>query len=83
MTNTQAILSWAILISLTIISVYLDQIISSTTLFSLTIFAIVFIKGQQITDIFMELKHAPTRWRIIMLGYVLIVPFIICAIYLI
>ncbi|GHE83920.1 cytochrome C oxidase subunit IV family protein [Thalassotalea profundi] len=83
MTNTQALISWAILVFLTVLSVYLGQIIHSTTLFSVFIFAIVFFKGQLITDIFMELKYAPSRWRIIMLGYVLIVPSIICAIYLI
>jgi hypothetical protein len=43
---------------------------------------IVAMKGQQIIDVFMELKHAPRFWRNIMLAYVIVIPLIITIIYL-
>ena len=55
----------------------------TSALLTVMVFFIVFIKGQQVTDIFMELKQAPTKWRILLLCYAFIVPGIICAIYLI
>ena len=80
--NMQAITSWLILIILTIVSVYLSELIYSPPLFLTLVFTIVFIKGQQITDVFMELNRAPKKWRIAFLCYVLMIPLIICLIYL-
>lgn len=83
MSKVQATISWLLLIILTVVSVYLSKVMETSTLFIVLIFAIVFVKGQQITDIFMELKHAPTKWRMLLLGYVLILPLIIGFIYII
>ncbi|MGB1198330.1 MAG: cytochrome C oxidase subunit IV family protein [Thalassotalea sp.] len=78
----QALLCWFSLIVLTLVSVFLGSVIDSVTLFTVLVFAIVFIKGQQIVDTFMELRNAPTKWRMVMLAYVFIMPSIIGGIYL-
>ncbi len=83
MSNTQAIISWFVLIALTFLSVYLSEIMDASAALLILVFCIVFFKGQQITDVFMELKNAPTKWRVLLLCYSLILPSIICAIYLI
>jgi len=41
----------------------------------------VMLKGQQITDVFMELSQAPKLWRGLLLSYVTVVPSILCLIY--
>ncbi len=81
-TLKQTIISWLLLISLTLASVYAGQVIENNVLFVVSILLIVFLKGQQITDIFMELREAPKMWRMLLLSYVLIIPTIICTIYL-
>lgn len=81
--SMRAVLSWGVLIALTFVSVYISKVMDVSTTFLVSIFAIVFIKGQQITDVFMELKHAPRKWRVLFLCYVLIVPGTICMIYVI
>jgi len=75
-------LSWLWLILLTLLSVGFNQITSNTYLWLLSVFIIVFLKGQQIVDIFMELKHAPVMWRMLLLGYVVILPGILFTIYI-
>ena len=75
--------SWLWLIALTLTSVYLSQVVHFTNIFVLSVLLIVMLKGLQITDIFMELLHAPTFWRWLLLGYVIIVPLIIAVIYII
>ncbi len=77
------IISWLILILLTLLSVYISDIFQQRKVFVFTVLAIVFIKGQQIVDVFMELKHAPRKWRLLLLSYVLLIPMIISLIYLI
>ena len=77
-----ATFSWLWLIVLTLISVYLGNFADNKVFFIATVLFIVFLKGQQIIDIFMELKHAPSLWRRILMGYVIIVPTVITAIYL-
>jgi len=81
-TSKHAVLSWLWLMVLTLISVYVGVILENQSLFIFTVLLIVFLKGQQITDIFMELKHAPGRWRWLLLSYVIIIPAVITAIYL-
>jgi heme/copper-type cytochrome/quinol oxidase subunit 4 len=86
--NTKKIIiSWIYLIILTLTSVLLgtDMLYneSSHTLFIFLVLFIVFLKGQQIIDIFMELKHAPKRWRALLMSYVIIIPIVICTIYLV
>lgn len=82
--NTKlAFISWLVLIVLTLISVYLTLFIDSRTLYVAVALIIVSIKGQQIIDIFMELKHAPKLWRMLLLSYVIVVPLVIGLIYLV
>lgn len=81
-TTKQTIISWLLLIIFTVISVYIGKVLESNLLFIGSVLFIVFLKGQQITDIFMELREAPRMWRLLLLGYVFIIPAVICAIYL-
>jgi len=77
-----SVLSWLLLITLTFISVYITELVDSRRLFISCALFIVFLKGQQIIDVFMELKHAPKRWRLLLLSYVVLMPVIITIIYL-
>ncbi|MBA6347599.1 MULTISPECIES: cytochrome C oxidase subunit IV family protein [unclassified Colwellia] len=81
-TLKQTIISWLLLIILTFSSVYIGQVIKSPEYLIAFVLLIVFLKGQQITDVFMELRTAPKMWRILLLGYVFIIPAVICVIYL-
>jgi cytochrome c oxidase subunit IV len=78
-------LSWLWLILLTLASVavgYYSQHSSvNSVLFIAMAMLIIALKGQQIIDVFMELKHAPRLWRNIMLAYVVVIPLIIVLIY--
>ena len=78
--------SWAWLLLLTLISVGIGNYAHSSTmssgLFIFSVMLIVALKGQQIVDIFMELKHAPKNWRKLLLSYIIIVPTVITLIYL-
>jgi len=80
--DKKAILSWLALILLTFTSVYLDLMIKHYEFFICSVLLIVFFKGQQIIDIFMELKEAPKKWRLLMLSYVILLPLIISLIYI-
>lgn len=86
-TNKKNTLSWLWLLALTVISVYvgafLELFSAQKNLYIAVVLFIVFLKGQQIIDIFMELKHAPKLWRRLLLGYVTLLPIIIGVIYLV
>jgi len=79
-------LSWLYLLALTVLSAYLGEFFNLFTdnkpVFILSALFIVFLKGQQIIDIFMELAQAPKLWRRLLLGYVILLPIIIAFIYL-
>ncbi|WP_440875832.1 cytochrome C oxidase subunit IV family protein [Thalassotalea sp. PLHSN55] len=84
MKNSGAIgisLSWLWLMVLTVASVLAGSLFDQQGLFLTVVFFIVFLKGQQITDIFMELNHAPRFWRLLLLAYVLVLPLILLFIY--
>jgi hypothetical protein len=81
-TVKQNIVSWFVLVLLTILSVFLSDFTSHYVLFIVLALLIVFIKGQQVTDVFMELKSAPTMWRLLLLSYVFLIPCIISLIYI-
>ena len=81
-TTKKSIVSWLLLMLLTVVSTYIGLFIESKSLFITSVLFIVFLKGQQIIDIFMELIHAPTRWRWLFLSYVILIPLIIGFIYL-
>jgi hypothetical protein len=78
--------SWFWLIVLTLISVgfglYFQTKALSHTVFIFIVMVIISLKGQQIIDVFMELKHAPKNWRYLLLSYIVIVPMIIASIYI-
>jgi cytochrome c oxidase subunit IV len=79
------VLSWTWLILLTLASVAVGQYFQHETVNSILFIAVVMLiialKGQQIIDVFMELKHAPRFWRNVMLAYVIVIPLIITLIY--
>ncbi len=85
-TNKKNTISWLWLIALTVISTYvglfLELFNTQKSLFIVVVLFIVFLKGQQIIDIFMELEHAPKLWRRLLLAYVILLPIIIGLIYL-
>lgn len=82
MTAKKITVSWILLLVLTCLSVVIGLVLENQVLFVFTALLIVFLKGQQIIDIFMELKYAPTNWRLIILSYVIIIPSVIFLIYL-
>ncbi|MEW6990031.1 cytochrome C oxidase subunit IV family protein [Colwelliaceae bacterium 6441] len=83
MNNKQIIISWLSLIALTLLSIYVGDFFDNHNIFILLVLFIVFLKGQQIVDIFMELKTAPSMWRLLLISYVLLIPAIISIIYII
>jgi cytochrome c oxidase subunit IV len=80
--NKKNIISWLSLMILTVISTYIDLFVENNIFFIISVLFIVFLKGQQIIDVFMELAQAPKLWRSLLLGYVTVLPFIIGCIYL-
>jgi len=85
-TDKKDTLSWFWLLALTVISTYvglfLELFNSQKSLFIFIVLFIVFLKGQQIIDVFMELKQAPKFWRRLLMAYVILLPIIIGLIYL-
>lgn len=81
----QYALSWFWLVLLTLASVaagyYFQNPTFNSVFFIAVVMLIIALKGQQVIDVFMELKHAPPIWRNIMLAYVVIIPLIITLIY--
>jgi hypothetical protein len=79
---TAATKGWFLLITLSIIAVYLPEFVDSRSVTIMGALVIVALKGQQIVDIFMELNNAPKLWRVLFLSYIVLVPLIITVIYL-
>ncbi|WP_190277838.1 cytochrome C oxidase subunit IV family protein [Colwellia psychrerythraea] len=79
---TAATKGWFLLITLSIIAVYLPEFVDSRSVTIMGALVIVALKGQQIVDIFMELNNAPKLWRTLFLSYIVLVPLIITVIYL-
>ncbi len=80
--NKKNTFSWLWLMALTVISTFIGLVIDNNALFIFSVLFIVFLKGQQIIDIFMELSQAPQFWRRLLLGYVTLLPIIIGFIYI-
>jgi len=79
-------LAITLLLTLTLVSALLGWLFSGTDFSSQTtllwaVWLSVMVKGQQITDIFMELSHAPRLWRTLFLSYVIVLPLILGLIY--
>ena len=75
-----------ILIGLTLISAFLgwhyqETDFSNQPWLLWLVWLTVMIKGQQITDIFMDLSTAPPLWRRLLLSYVILLPTILGLIY--
>ncbi len=81
-TAKQATISWLWLMLLSILSVIAGLYFKTSSFFIVAVFLIVFLKGQQVTDMFMELRFAPALWRYLLLGYVVLLPVILTIIYL-
>ncbi len=79
---TAATKGWFLLITLTIIAVYLPEFVDNRSATIMGALVIVVFKGQQIVDIFMELNNAPKLWRTLFLSYIVLLPLIITIIYL-
>lgn len=75
-------LSWILLLSLTLAAVILSQVNMASNSLILLALTITVIKSRIVVDIFMGLRNSERRWRILMLSYIVIVPFIMVAIYL-
>jgi len=86
LSNKKNTLSWLYLLVLTVISTYIGRFFEffdlNKSFFIMSVLFIVFLKGQQIIDVFMELAQAPKLWRGLLLGYVIVLPIIIAVIYL-
>ncbi len=84
--NKKNTVSWLWLLVLTVISTYIGLFLelfnTQKSVFISTVLFIVFLKGQQIIDVFMELRQAPKFWRRLLMAYVILLPAIIGFIYL-
>ncbi len=74
--------SWLLLIFLSVIAISLPELMANRHFYIISALIIVVIKGQQIVDVFMELKMAPKFWRVLFLSYIVLLPVIIAVIYL-
>jgi cytochrome c oxidase subunit 4 len=68
------------LLLLTIASTWLAQSGISVSIVAALVTLSVIVKGQLIVDTFMELYQAPSKWRYLLLSYVVFVPSILAAI---
>ncbi len=73
-------LALVILVSLTLLSTFLSLLDQQVMSVSFIVTLTVIIKGQQIVDVFMELKQAPSKWRYLLLSYVILVPLVLAII---
>ncbi|WDE05115.1 cytochrome C oxidase subunit IV family protein [Thalassomonas viridans] len=63
-----------LLLAFTLLSLGLSRYYPASWYLSCVLVLLTIIKGQQITDVFMELRHAPANWRLFLLAYVVIIP---------
>jgi cytochrome c oxidase subunit 4 len=68
------------LVVLTLFSTILAQSTIQISVVAVLVTLSVIVKGLFITDIFMELYTAPSKWRWLLLSYVILVPLILAAI---
>ncbi len=73
-------LALVILVSLTLLSTFLSLLDQQVMSVSFIVTLTVIIKGQQIVDVFMELQQAPSKWRYLLLSYVILVPLVLAII---
>ena len=75
-------ISWLVLMGLTAVAIVVGQQSIELHWVIGVALLITVIKGQIVSDVFMRLWHAPTRWRRLMLSYVILVPGITGSIFL-
>jgi hypothetical protein len=75
--------SWILLVVLSVTAIYLPIFIDNRSHYIIIALVIVVLKGQQIVDVFMELKNAPKFWRLLFLSYIVLLPLFISVIYLV
>ena len=74
---TQIHIAAILLLVLTLLSIGLSQYYAPSLWLTGTVVVATMIKGQQITDVFMELKHGPANWRFFLLAYAVIIPILL------
>jgi cytochrome c oxidase subunit 4 len=72
--------SAVLLVLLTLFSTAMAQSTIQISVVAVLVTLSVIVKGLLITDIFMELNTAPSKWRWLLLSYVILVPLILAAI---
>ncbi|WDE12174.1 cytochrome C oxidase subunit IV family protein [Thalassomonas haliotis] len=70
-------ISAGLLLILTLLSIGLSRYYPASWWLTVTLVLLTIIKGQQITDVFMELKHAPGNWRFLLLAYAVVIPILL------
>ena len=73
-------ISAGLLLILTLLSIGLSRYYPASWWLTGTLVLLTVIKGQQITDVFMELRHAPANWRFFLLAYAAVIPILLGAI---
>jgi hypothetical protein len=73
---------WAILTVATLVSWYLGEGHLATKLAAVAVVATGFVKVALIGEHFMELRTAPSQMRYLFLGWCVLVPTVLCGIYL-
>ena len=69
-----------LLLVFTLLSLGLSWYFPNSWWLTLILVLLTIIKGQQITDVFMELKQAPVNWRLFLLAYVVFIPIVLAVI---
>jgi cytochrome c oxidase subunit IV len=72
--------AFVLLVVATLVALYASYDWHKTTVSVFVVLALLVFKGQQIVDVFMELRHAPSKWRYLVLSYVVLVPAILFAV---
>ncbi len=74
---------WGVLIVATLLSWYLGDGHGATTFAAVTVIVTAFLKVALIGDHFMELRGAPPQLRWVFMGWCVVVPAVLCGIYLV
>ena len=73
--------AWLVLLVATLITWYLGEVGAAGTSAIVTMLIIAFIKGRLVILDFMELREAPTLWRVLLEGWLILVSGLILLAY--
>lgn len=73
--------AWVVLIIATLITWYLGEVGAAGTAAIVAMLVIAFIKGRLVILDFMELRDAPTMWRVLLEGWLILVSSLILLAY--